>query len=89
MHPVLRIILGIVLLMAGLYALFATITFIRVMVNVHPVLKNGGYTPGYVLQVAGTLAAELGLTCYFFYRAYKLLKPRKKEEPVELLGEEF
>ncbi|SJZ54295.1 hypothetical protein SAMN04488128_101651 [Chitinophaga eiseniae] len=89
MHPVLRIILGIAVLLAGLYALFSTVTFIRVMVNLHPVVKNGGYTTGYVLQAAGMLGGGLVLTTYFFYRAYKLLKPRKKEAPIEFLGEEF
>lgn len=89
MHPVLRIILGIVVLIAGFYALFSTITFVMVMMNLHPVVKNGGYTTGYVLQAAGMMAGGLALTCYFFYRAYKLLKPRKKEEPIELLGEEL
>ncbi|QJB33293.1 hypothetical protein HF324_18890 [Chitinophaga oryzae] len=89
MHPVLRIILGIVVLMAGLYALFSTIMFIRVMINIHPVVRNGGYTTDYLLRSGGMLAGGLVLTGYFFYRAYKLLKPRKKEAPIELLGEEF
>lgn len=89
MHPVLRIILGIVLLMAGFYALFNSITFIRVMINLHPVMKNGGYTPGYILPAGGMVIGGLLLTGYFFYKAYKLLRPRKKEEPIELLGEEL
>ncbi|MBC9912164.1 hypothetical protein [Chitinophaga varians] len=89
MHPVLRIILGIVILLAGSYALFCSITFVRVMINLHPVMKNGGYTPGYIFQAGGMVAAGLLLTGYFFYKAYKLLRPRKKEEPIELLGEEL
>ncbi|MGN7822520.1 hypothetical protein HGH92_17630 [Chitinophaga varians] len=89
MHPVLRIILGIVVLIAGFYALYSSATFIWMMVKLHPVMKNGGYTTSYVLQSGGMLLGGLALACYFFYRAYKLLKPPKKEEPIEFLGEEL
>lgn len=88
-RPLIRIIFAVLLFFLGLFILMIDVIFVNILVSgsMKPADPYAIVPYGIAVVVMSILLA--GLTYFVFVNAYKLSKPVKKIEVIELLGEKF
>lgn len=93
MHPILRGILGVLLLIVGfILAIFDLAYIWQAITDNNHVMPKDVTTKVIVWAVLALVGCIfLALTWFCLYKGYKLCRPRveKKKEKIEFLGEEF